>query len=94
MSFWTGLNRVDNPTTENYRWYLLNVAYVRDTGYRGEGGLQEGGLQEAPATTAIDTNCVGWIFDNGRPQGLTKVSCANVDNLVEGYICEYDYIPR
>ncbi len=89
ISFWTSLNKVDNPSGDNFRAYALGQLYVKDTGYRGS--VESIGVYAFDGKSEmVDAFCVAWMYENGNLIGMTEHSCANVPSNVEGYVCEYE----
>lgn len=87
MSFWTGLNRLDNPSSRKMRWYLAGTPYVADTGYRGSVHSADLSL---PGVAGSDAFCAAWLFDEGKLKGLSPASCSNSPVVVDSFICEYN----
>ena len=94
MSFWTGLNRLDNPSTTHYRWYMSGAGFVSDYGYRGTNY----DLSPSSSSDVLDAFCVSYqnehVFGGGvSGGGLVLSACSNGANTatpVGGFICEKD----
>jgi len=97
MSFWTGLNFMDNPSAgvTGAQWYLSGQGYVPDAGWRGSVNTLSvsGDGSSSQVTSYVDGFCVSWRFSGGQSQGLSVSPCSNEPQVVDGYICQWDILP-